>query len=99
MIRGSGHADCGARYRCSTNHHIAGSGRNINSYITGLILYLLPSADAKAFVVTVLDQFGWESADMGTAVAARAIEPLAQLWCIPGFRENRWAHAFKVLWQ
>jgi len=56
-------------------------------------------ADAKAFVVTVLDKFGWESADMGTAVAARAIEPLAQLWCIPGFRENRWAHAFKVLWQ
>ena len=35
---------------------------------------------------------------MGTATAARAIEPLAQLWCIPGFRENKWTHAFKVLW-
>jgi predicted dinucleotide-binding enzyme len=55
-------------------------------------------AEAKAFVATVLEQFGWEAADMGTATAARAIEPLAQLWCIPGFRENRWTHAFKVLW-
>ncbi len=26
-----------------------------------------------------------------------AIEPLAMLWCIPGFRENRWTHAFKLL--
>jgi predicted dinucleotide-binding enzyme len=30
-------------------------------------------------------------------IAARAIEPLAQLWCIPGFLRNDWAHAFKVL--
>jgi predicted dinucleotide-binding enzyme len=56
-------------------------------------------AQAKAFVSKVLDQFGWEIADMGTAVAARAIEPLAQLWCIPGFRDNSWTHAFKVLWK
>jgi 8-hydroxy-5-deazaflavin:NADPH oxidoreductase len=35
---------------------------------------------------------------VGSAVAARAIEPLAQLWCIPGFRQNHWTHAFHVLW-
>jgi hypothetical protein len=52
---------------------------------------------AKAVVARILGQFGWEAADMGTAVAARAIEPLCQLWCIPGIRENRWAHAFKLL--
>jgi hypothetical protein len=34
---------------------------------------------------------------MGGAVAARAIEPLCVLWCIPGFRENSWTHAFKLL--
>jgi hypothetical protein len=34
---------------------------------------------------------------MGTAEAARAIEPLCMLWCIPGFRENSWTHAFKLL--
>ena len=53
--------------------------------------------EAKAEVKEILDKFGWEIEDMGTAVAARAIEPLAMLWCIPGFRENQWNHAFKVL--
>ena len=54
---------------------------------------------ARKTVAAILDQFGWEPADMGAAVAARAIEPLAILWCIPGFRENKWSHAFKVLWK
>lgn len=52
---------------------------------------------AKQDVMTILDQFGWETDDMGAVEAARAIEPLAMLWCIPGFRENRWTHAFKIL--
>ncbi|MFZ4632952.1 MAG: NADPH-dependent F420 reductase [Saprospiraceae bacterium] len=52
---------------------------------------------AKAEVRGILDQFGWETEDMGGIEAARAIEPLAMLWCIPGFRENRWGHAFKLL--
>jgi predicted dinucleotide-binding enzyme len=52
---------------------------------------------ARAETARILEQFGWEGADMGTAVAARAIEPLAVLWCIPGFREDRWTHAFKLL--
>lgn len=55
-------------------------------------------AGAKKTVSGVCTQFGWEVADMGTAVAARAIEPLAVLWCIPGFRENNWGlRAFKML--
>lgn len=54
-------------------------------------------AAAKAAVSALLAQVGWDSADMGTAVAARAIEPLSTLWCIPGFRHNEWAHAFKLL--
>ncbi len=52
---------------------------------------------AKRQVTRILDQFGWETEDMGTAEAARAIEPLCMLWCIPGFRRNDWAHAFKLL--
>jgi predicted dinucleotide-binding enzyme len=55
--------------------------------------------DAKARVAAILEQFGWEPVDMGTVVGARAIEPLCQLWCIPGFRENRWTHAFAVFWK
>jgi 8-hydroxy-5-deazaflavin:NADPH oxidoreductase len=52
---------------------------------------------AKATTVKILDQFGWETADMGKAEAARAIEPLCMLWCIPGFTKNEWTHAFKLL--
>lgn len=54
-------------------------------------------ADAKKIVVGILRDFGWDSEDMGGAEAARAIEPLAILWCIPGFLRNDWSHAFKML--
>jgi len=52
---------------------------------------------AKKQVREVLDLFGWETEDMGKVEAARAIEPLSMLWCIPGFRNNEWRHAFKLL--
>lgn len=52
---------------------------------------------AKARVTTILDQFGWETEDMGAMEAARAIEPLCILWCIPGLSKNQWMHAFKLL--
>jgi len=54
-------------------------------------------AAAKAEVAHILDLFGWDVADMGTVTSARAIEPLCQLWCIPGFREQSWKHAFRML--
>jgi predicted dinucleotide-binding enzyme len=54
---------------------------------------------AKQTVRGILDQFGWETADMGKAEAARAIEPLCMLWLIPGFLRNEWHHAFKLLRQ
>ena len=52
---------------------------------------------AKREVGAILEQFGFDVADMGTVEAARAIEPLCILWCIPGFRSNSWGHAFKML--
>jgi hypothetical protein len=52
---------------------------------------------AKATTAKILDEFGWETADMGKAEAARAIEPLCMLWCILGFSNNEWTHAFKLL--
>jgi len=61
------------------------------------MFYCGNDAGAKAEVARVLEHLGWEGADMGTAVAARALEPLAQLWCIAGFRENDWTHAFRLL--
>lgn len=53
--------------------------------------------NAKKTVTNILTTFGWETADMGKATAARAIEPLCILWCIPGFLHNEWTHAFKLL--
>jgi len=52
---------------------------------------------AKAEVKRILDQFGWETEDMGAAEAARAIEPLCILWCIPGLTQRGWNHALKLL--
>jgi predicted dinucleotide-binding enzyme len=52
---------------------------------------------AKKTVTGILTVFGWETEDMGGIEAARAIEPLCILWCIPGFRHNQWSHAFKLL--
>jgi 8-hydroxy-5-deazaflavin:NADPH oxidoreductase len=54
-------------------------------------------AGSKAEVKEILVQFGWDIEDLGAAEAARAIEPLCILWCIPGFLENRWNHALKML--
>lgn len=55
------------------------------------------SEGAKKDVIQILDQFGWDTEDLGKAEAARAIEPLCMLWCIPGFLQNQWTHAFKLL--
>jgi hypothetical protein len=53
---------------------------------------------AKNEVTEVNSLFGFDTADMGTVEAARAIEPLCMLWCITGFTTNQWAgHAFKLL--
>ncbi|HEX4448681.1 MAG TPA: NAD(P)-binding domain-containing protein [Polyangiaceae bacterium] len=54
-------------------------------------------AAAKAVARDVLKGFGWDSEDCGAVEAARAIEPLCMLWCIPGLSGKGWVHAFKVL--
>jgi hypothetical protein len=54
-------------------------------------------AGAKGKVMALLTQFGWDIEDLGAVEAARAIEPLCMLWCILGFTQNEWTHAFKLL--
>lgn len=56
-------------------------------------------ASARALVADIVRSFGWDVEDMGTIKAARALEPLSMLWCIPGFLRNEWRHAFKILKQ
>lgn len=55
------------------------------------------SDPAKSQVNEILIQFGWEVEDLGNVEAARAIEPLCILWCIPGMSGKGWNHAFKLL--
>jgi predicted dinucleotide-binding enzyme len=77
-----------------------GSSLMVHPILSGgppTMFYCGNDAGAKAVVEHVIEQFGWEGADMGGVMAARALEPLAQLWCIPGFRENDWMHAFRLL--
>ena len=77
-----------------------GSGLMVNPKLPGgppSMFYCGNDAGAKREVRGILEQFGWEAVDMGSAEAARAIEPLCMLWCIPGFVRNSWGHAFKLL--
>jgi predicted dinucleotide-binding enzyme len=53
--------------------------------------------EAKKTATALLDEIGWEISDMGKVEAARAIEPLCILWCIPGINNGQWMHAFKLL--
>ena len=52
---------------------------------------------AKKTVNQLLENFGWEVEDMGKDTAARAIEPLCMLWCIPGMLHGQWQHAFRLI--
>ena len=77
-----------------------GNSRMVNPNFAGgkPTMFICGNDDAAKKTVTgILDQFGWETADMGKAEAARAIEPLCLLWCIRGFLHDEWKHAFKLL--
>jgi predicted dinucleotide-binding enzyme len=54
-------------------------------------------ADAKRTVSGLVAELGWQAEDMGGVEAARAIEPLCMLWCIPLLRGGGAGHAFKLL--
>jgi predicted dinucleotide-binding enzyme len=77
-----------------------GAPRMVNpSYSQGTptMFFCGDNSAAKETVRGVIQQFGWEPYDCGGIAAARAIEPLCILWCLRGFQQNRWDHAFKLL--
>ena len=78
-----------------------GSGQMVNPEFAGLrptMFICGDDASAKKTVTQILDQFGWDTEDMGAVAAAHAIEPLCKLWCIPGIGKGDWSpHAFKLL--
>ena len=78
-----------------------GAYRMVNPSFAGGVkpsMFIAGNDDAaKAEAAALIESLGWEVEDMGTATAARAIEPLCILWCIPGLRGGSWNHAFKLL--
>lgn len=78
-----------------------GNGQMVNPEFAGgrpTMFICGNDGNAKKAVAQILDQFGWDTEDMGAVEAARAIEPLCKLWCIPGIGKNDWSpHAFKLL--
>jgi predicted dinucleotide-binding enzyme len=76
-------------YSCMVNPEFAGGKPTM--FICG------NDAAAKKVVAGIVEDFGWEVEDVGTMEAARAIEPLCLLWCLPAFLKNDFVHAFKML--
>ena len=78
-----------------------GSGQMVNPEFAGgrpTMFICGNDINAKTTVAEILDQFGWDTEDMGAIEAARPIEALCMLWCIPGIAKNDWSpHAFKLL--
>ena len=79
-----------------------GAARMVNPVYSGTLPTMFicgNDAAAKKTVAGILVEFGWDVADMGGVEAARAIEPLCMLWCLHGFANREWTHAFKLLRQ
>jgi len=77
-----------------------GNGYMVNPRISGgpPSMFIAGNNDsARREVTRILKEFGWDISDMGKAEAARAIEPLCMLWCIPAFTGKGGNHAFKLL--
>ncbi len=78
-----------------------GAGQMVNPDFGGLrpTMFICGNdAGAKKTAAAICNAFGWDAEDMGPVEAARAIEPLCKLWCIPGIGRGVWSpHAFKLL--
>ena len=54
-------------------------------------------AEAKATVTGLLEETGWEVADLGGIAASRWLEALCMAWVAYGVTNGAWGHAFKLL--
>jgi 8-hydroxy-5-deazaflavin:NADPH oxidoreductase len=53
--------------------------------------------DAKAVVTRLLQDTGWEVADLGGIAVSRYLEPLSLVWVLYGASTGTWEHAFRLL--
>jgi hypothetical protein len=52
---------------------------------------------AKATVTALLEQTGWDVADLGGIEASRWLEAMCMAWVAYGLTTGGWGHAFKLL--
>ena len=52
---------------------------------------------AKRTVAGILNDFGWENADIGGIETSRYLEPMCMVWLAYGASHQSWNHAFKLL--
>jgi predicted dinucleotide-binding enzyme len=52
---------------------------------------------AKRTVTELLQETGWDVADLGGIEASRYLEPMSLAWIAYGFGSGGWGHAFKLL--
>jgi predicted dinucleotide-binding enzyme len=52
---------------------------------------------AKAEVITLVREFGWDVEDLGGIDQSFFLEAFASMWINYGFKYNNWTHAFKFL--
>jgi 8-hydroxy-5-deazaflavin:NADPH oxidoreductase len=53
--------------------------------------------EAKATVTRLLEETGWDAADLGGIEASRSLEPLCLAWMAYGTQTGTWNHAFRLL--
>jgi 8-hydroxy-5-deazaflavin:NADPH oxidoreductase len=53
--------------------------------------------EAKATVTRLLEETGWDVADLGGIEASRCLEPMCLAWVSYGAATGSWGHAFKLL--
>jgi predicted dinucleotide-binding enzyme len=54
-------------------------------------------AEAKAVVTQLLEETGWDVADLGGIEASRWLEAMCMAWVAYGRTSGGWGHAFKLL--
>ena len=54
-------------------------------------------ASAKGKVTELLQQFGWNTIDLGGIKSSRYLEPLCLVWVLFAIQTGGWNHAFKML--
>jgi 8-hydroxy-5-deazaflavin:NADPH oxidoreductase len=54
-------------------------------------------ANAKATVMGILRDFGWDVVDLGGIESSRYLEPICMAWVVYGINTGSWHHAFKLL--